>query len=680
MHKETENVKLYSPYVIKRLLYYIKPYKAVWTAAVIALFIATAAELYLPVIIKNALDKNLLLKYVLVTDNTNDYKDSVKIKNRIFIPTSSSAEVNHGNLFWYIINQPDKNTVSVINKHPDIFICNQDFSAAAITLENRKNLSTDELKIIRGQDIKKLKIYSALYLTLLAVVLIFTFIQVYFASWTGQKIMADLRNGLMEHVLGQSLNFLSRTPVGKLVSRIANDVETINEFFTEVTISFLKDFTIMAGVVIVMFSLNVKLALISLAALIPTVIIVYLFQEKIREAFRLVRIKLSDVNIFLSEHISGISTIQMFAREKEDISDFTDLNNSLLKAEILQLKTMAFFRPLVQLLSSVSIALIIWYSAGLNKNGMVSLGVLIAFIELISKFFKPIKDIAEKFNILQSAMAGGERLFSMLDISEKIPEEKNISPELSRTLENGLTEINFNNVVFSYVKGEIVLNKIKFNIKKGETVAIVGPTGSGKTTIANLLTRLWDTDEGEITLNGINIKKIPVNMLRNFIQPVQQDVFLFTGTIKENIDLGKNLPEEKITEAAVISQADRFIRKLPDGYSTHVTEGASNLSAGERQLIAFARIIAHNPKVIILDEATANVDTETESLLQEGMKNIFRHRTSLVIAHRLSTIKKADKILVVSHGKIVERGPHEELIKKKGLYYSLYKQQFNTGL
>ena len=495
--------------------------------------------------------------------------------------------------------------------------------------------------------------------------------------------MADIREGLLAHVMRQSLRYLGKTPVGSLVSRIANDVETINEFFTNVTISFLKDFSIMGGVIIVIFLLDVRLALVALVMVIPTFVLIVIFRNRMRESFRKVRARISNVNAYLSEHLGGMGTLQLFAVQGRSSSEFRSKGDALLSAELGQMRIMAVFRPLIELIASAAVALVIWYSTGLRDSGAVSLGVLIAFIDLVQRFFQPVKDIAEKFNILQSAMAGGERIFDMMDTVDRIPDGGNelaaCDDEAGSGTPETCGEIRFENVHFSYVPGEPVLKGLDITIPRGSTVAIVGATGAGKTTIANLLTRLWDPDSGRIMLDGRSISDRSLPDLRRTVQPVQQDVFLFSGTIADNIHLGRPMGMERIREAARLSRAAGFIESLPEGYDTHVAEGASNFSAGQRQLIAFARIIAHDPRVIILDEATANVDTETETLLQEGLEALLEDRTALIIAHRLSTIRKADRILVLGHGKLIEEGTHEELLDRKGVYHNLHRLQFEDA-
>jgi len=693
----------YSPRTMMRLFAYLKPYKFILSLTLLALIIATGAELYLPVILKRTLDENLLRRENRVSLH---YRRAVGGDSETLMPakdiaqslTENGVEIS-GSLFvsphllsnlserdrkaaviagwldaddWYLIQNPNDDVLEVIGRNSHLFFGESQDSSYAIRIIDRKKLSMADLRILRSGDIESLKSRSLQYLLLLLGVLLFSFAQVYLASWIGQRIMADIRRELLAHLARQSLHYLGKTPVGSLVSRVANDVETINEFFTNVTISFMKDGVIMIGVFVVLFLLNSHLALIALAASIPILILFAVFQKSIREAFRLVRARVSSVNAYLSEKLGGMSTVQLFNAQNRSRKDFQKRGRDLLNAELRQIKIMAVFRPIVDLMASAVVALIIWYFAGLHDKGLISLGVLIAFIELIRKFFQPVKDIAEKFNILQSAIAGGERIFDMIDTVDRIEDRSSLNTERL----NG--QISFENVHFSYVPGEPVIRGLNLQIQNGQTVAVVGATGAGKTTIANLITRFWEPDEGRILMDGRNIQDISLISLRQMVQPVQQDVFLFAGSVADNIALGLNMSRERIIEAARLSRADQFVRKLPKGYDTEIFEGAGNLSAGQRQLIAFARIIAHNPKVIILDEATANIDTETEKLLQAGVAYLLKNRTAIIVAHRLSTIRLVDRIMVLSHGMLIEEGTHEELIQKRGVYHNLYKLQFAT--
>jgi len=693
----------YSPKTMRRLLGYLKPYKFISALALLALIIATGAELYLPVILKRTLDENLLrrenrvtLRYVKKAWEDNGtsmlakgiaeslMENGVEIDGSLFVNPQLLSNLNEQDRNtamtagwldsddWYLIQNPDDAALNVIESNPRLFLVESQNSSYAMRIIDRNKLPVADQLILRSNDIVRLKSRSLQYLLFLLGVLSFSFVQVYLASWIGQKIMADIRQGLLTHLVRQSLHYLGKTLIGSLVSRIANDVETINEFFTNVTISLMKDGAIMIGVFIALFLLDSHLALIALAASVPILILFTVFQRSMKETFRQVRARVSSVNAYLSEKLGGMSTVQLFNAQSRSRTEFLKKGNDLLDAELKQIKIMAIFRPIIDLIASIVIALIIWYFAGLHNKGLISLGVLIAFIELIRKFFQPVRDIAEKFNILQSAITGGERIFEMIDTVDCIKDENSLTTEL-------LTgQIKFENVHFSYVPGEPVIRGLSFQIQTGQTVAVVGATGSGKTTIANLITRFWDPDAGRILMDGRDIRNISLSSLRQMVQPVQQDVFLFAGSVADNINLGLNMSKKKIIEAAQLSRADQFVRELPRGYDTSISEGAGNLSAGQRQLIAFARIIAHNPRVIILDEATANIDTETEKLLQAGVENLLRNRTAIIVAHRLSTIKLADRIMVLGHGILIEEGTHEELIQKRGVYSNLYKLQFAT--
>ncbi len=531
----------------------------------------------------------------------------------------------------------------------------------------------DSSIITAHPDTGMLKIKVLIYFGLLSGVLVFSFIQVYLMAYTGQAVMMDVRMKLYDHIIRQSAGFMGKTPVGSLVSRITSDVETLNEFFTSVATSILKDVSLVTGVIVTIFFLDRRLAVITVLTIPPVFAASWIFRIKARSAYRRVRTSVSKVNAFLSEHVAGMDIVQMFAREKKSAGEFGKYNSELLKANLSELYVFAFFKPLMNLFTSVTTGTVIYFGASGVLDKRISLGVLIAFISLIQKFYRPVLDFAEKFTILQSAMAGGERIFSLLDQSEQIGDTGGV--ELEKRIEG---KIEFRNVNFSYEKGTPVLKNLSFTVNPGETAAIAGYTGAGKTTIASLLTRMWDADEGEILIDGINIKDISLKSLRETVIPLQQDIFLFAGTIRENISMGRDLNEEEILNASIIAQAHPFIEKLPGGYDFVLSERASNISTGQRQLISFARVIARNPPVVILDEATASIDTETERLIQKAIEKLMENRTSIVIAHRLSTIKHADRILVLSSGELAEQGTHEELIRAEGLYYNLYKLQYET--
>lgn len=515
-----------------------------------------------------------------------------------------------------------------------------------------------------------LKQWSHVFLVLLTLSLGANFIQVYFSAKTGQKVMKDIRSELFSHLMKQNLKYLGDTPVGSLVSRVTSDVETVNELFTTVALALMKNIALIIGALITLFLLNVPLAWILLGTLPPLLILTLLVRSRIRRVYRDSQHQTSRINAFLSESLMGMEIVQLFGRMKWFREGFAERNQSHYKASMREMYTFAFFRPVVNLFTSLSVGFLIYYGTGMHNRGTVSLGVLIAFLHLVEKIYEPVKDITDKITILQSAMAGGERVFKMLDRDESMSD-----PDTKQSMERFSGEVEFKDVHFRY-KEEPILKGMSFRIHPGETLAVVGTTGAGKTTLANLLARFWDIESGEILLDGRDIRSIPLKDLRRHIQTVQQDVSLFSGTIRENISLGQDIPDEDIVEALKRVGAGPLLKQLPRGLDTELTQGAGNLSFGQRQLISFARIFVFNPSMIILDEATSNIDTETESWIQKGMEELLQGRTSLVIAHRLSTIARADRILVLKHGVLVEEGTHKKLMEQGGVYYNLYQLQY----
>lgn len=515
-----------------------------------------------------------------------------------------------------------------------------------------------------------------IYLAIIFIAFIINYGQIYLVQYTGQKIIFNLRQQIFEHIQGMSLSFFDKNPVGRLVTRVTNDTDTLNEMYTSVIVNLFNDIFIISGIIIAMLSINVKLALISLSTSPMIILGMYIYKKLAKQAYRLVRLKLARINAFLSEHISGMKIVQMFVMENKKYEDFKNINMEYYNANMKQLKVFAVFRPSMDLIYSLTLSLLIWYGGRSILSNIIEFGVLFAFVNYIQQMFQPIFDISEKYDILQSAMASAERIFMLLDTKEQI-----LNPKKPLPFENIEGRIEFKNVWFSYTGDEWVLKDISFHVNPGETVAFVGATGAGKTSIISLLCRFYDIQKGQILIDGKDIKEINQEDLRKNIGVVLQDVFLFTGNIKSNIRLNNNnITDEEIYNVSKYVNAHHFIKNLPDGYNSKVTERGSTLSAGQRQLIAFARALAFNPKILVLDEATANIDTETEILIQDALKKLTKGRTTLIIAHRLSTIQHADKIIVIHKGRIREMGTHKELLDKKGLYYDLYRLQYKEQL
>lgn len=486
----------------------------------------------------------------------------------------------------------------------------------------------------------------------------------------GQYIMYDLRKQIFDHLQKLNIQFFDRNPVGRLMTRVTTDVDALNEMFTAGFVSIFGDIFVLAGIVGVLFWMNWRMALV-LFSIIPLIILASAwFRRGARITYRQTRARIAAINAFLQEHISGMATVQLFNRETDEAEKFEVLNARHRDANIDSVFYYSVFYPVVELVETIGMALIVWYGGGQVIRGMLSIGTLIAFFQYAQRFYEPISDLSEKYNILQAAMAASERIFKTLDTPPRILDEGTLEIDHFESIE-------FRDVCFAYNEPEWVLKNVSFRVNRGERIAIVGHTGAGKTTVTALLLRFYEPQRGEILVNGIDIRRYTVPSLRSLFAIVQQDFFLFTGTITQNISLGDpKITAEVVREAAIRVQADRFIQRLPEGYDSEVRERGAGLSVGEKQLLSFARALAFNPPVLVLDEATSSIDTETEVLIQEAIQTLMSGRTSIVIAHRLSTIRSADTILVFHHGEIRERGTHEELIQHDGLYRKLYEIQY----
>lgn len=494
----------------------------------------------------------------------------------------------------------------------------------------------------------------------------------YYTQLLGQKTILDLRDQLYRHTMRLAAKFFDRTPIGRIVTRVTNDVESLNELFSSGIVMVFSDVFIILWILGFMFFIDWQLSLVTLSVLPILIYGTFLFRKKVRESYRDVRFHLARLNSYMQEHISGVGIVQIFSKEREEYKKFSGINAEHRDANVKSIFYYALFYPGVEFVSITAIALIIWYGGGEVIQGQVTLGVLFAFIQYTEMFFRPIRDLSEKYNIMQTAMASSERIFKLMDENTIIQD-----PEQPETLSGVKGKIEFKNVTFAYNTGEDVLKNINLTIEPGETVAIVGATGAGKTSIINILTRFYDIGKGEIQVDGIPITRLMKRELRKHISIVLQDVFLFHGTVASNI--GMNNPEitrVKIEEAARLVGADRFIRMLPNGYDEEVKERGATLSVGQKQLISFARALAHDPRILILDEATSSIDTETESLIQSAIEKLLVGRTAIVIAHRLSTIQNADKIIVMHKGEIKEMGTHRELLANRGIYFRLYQLQY----
>ena len=535
---------------------------------------------------------------------------------------------------------------------------------------------------------------ASIYVTALLLSFVFEFIQTYFMQWTGQKAMFDLRSEIFRHLQKLHVGFFDRNPVGRLVTRVTTDVDALNEMFTAGVVSIFEDIFVLAGIVVIMLRMKWWLALITFAVLPLIFWATMIFRRKVRESYRRIRTAIARINAYLQEHISGIVVLQLFNREERAFKSFEEVNAMHMDAFKDAIMAHAIYYPIVEILSALAIACVIWFGGGQVLRGTVTLGIVVAFIQYAQRFFRPIQDLSEKYNILQSAMASSERIFKLLDTPAEV-----VSPSIPRHVD-GPGRIEFENVWFAYNRvqpkkrdtnghpqpeiaheatGEPdwVLRNVSFAIEPGETVAIVGHTGAGKTTIISLLLRFYDIQRGSIRVDGIDIRDMDLAELRRRYGVVLQDPFLFSGTIGDNIRLGsKWVTREMVENAADDVNIGEFISALPGGFTEPVRERGSTLSTGQKQLISFARALAHQPRILILDEATSSVDTDTELRVREALTRMVEGRTSIIIAHRLSTVQRADKIIVMHKSQLREMGSHQELLAQRGIYWKLYQLQY----
>ncbi|TET22472.1 MAG: ABC transporter ATP-binding protein [Candidatus Cloacimonadota bacterium] len=678
--------KSYDGRLIKRLLAFVKPYTIFVIVAIILLFLITGLSLSLPYLTKIAIDRYMTPSGRRIV--TNDAKvlkalekqeALVMVQDGYFIDMrkidkQTRFELEKEKILedkYYIISAED------IDKEHYHLLAAKDRAIFADTLvflrtDRTGDLSVRQLLSIRREAIAGVHRLVIIFLAVIVISFILNYVQVYILQYTGQKVMFDMRMNVFAHLQKMNVAFFDKNPVGRLVTRVTNDIAVINEMFTNVIVNLFSDIFILIGVVAIMFYLNWKLASVIMIVAPILVVVTIIFRNKVRKAYRWVRVTVAKINTYIAENIAGMWVVQLFTREKENLRKFKEINRENYDANMSQLLVFATFRPLIDLVFAFALALIIWYGGGRVIEQTLTFGALVAFLAYVEKFFQPIRDLSEKYNILQAAMASSERVFLLLDREDAI-EESTVKKEI-RKIKGG---IQFDSVWFGYNEDNFVLKDISFNVKPGESLAIVGATGAGKTSIINLLLRFYELNKGTIRLDGIDICDLHRDFLRKSIGVVLQDVFLFSGSIKKNIVLGKDdMDEKNLERIAQYVNADRFINRIPDRFNAEVMERGSLLSQGEKQLLAFARVLAYDPSVLILDEATSSVDSETESLIEDALDKLMKNRTFIVIAHRLSTIERIDNIIVLHKGRIVERGTHKELLEAKGFYHDLYRIQF----
>jgi ABC-type multidrug transport system fused ATPase/permease subunit len=671
--------KPYNLRLLKRLVPYAIPYKKVISLSLLLSILMTLMELSLPYLSKVAIDRYILSSWYQVNlskmkgSETHEFiknydhllersedgsrgiisnVDIKKIDPSVFHEYRNKGIISQKRYYKIRPEAGDSSTFIKSGK----YAINMVDGSVVIPIEELNNLKPAEIVKVRERDLRGVAMVGMVLIVLLCVSFGVGYTEYYLLELTGQNIMQDIRLQLFRRMQSQAVSFFDKNPVGRLVTRVTNDIENLNEMFKSVFITVFKDIFILIGILGVLIYLNWRLALVSFVILPFIFGLTLLFSSLAREAFRELREKVAKMNAFMQERFSGMRIIQLFAREEFQMKSFAKINHENYLAGMRQIRIFAIFMPIMEVFSSFAVALIIWHGGGKVIGEQLTLGSLVAFISYIQMFFKPIRDISEKYNIMQSAMASTERIIEFMDHEEEIPDPDH--PVRPARVEGHL---DFKGVSFAYQENHPVLRDVSFQVKPGEMVAIVGATGAGKTTAVNLIERFYDTDSGSVLLDGYDIRKWAKSELRSQIGLVMQDVFIFGGTLKENISLGRDeISAEAIDQAVRQANANWFIQRLPDGLYQETGEGGSTLSAGERQLLSFARALAYDPKVLILDEATSSVDPETERLIQEAISRITKKRTTLVVAHRLSTIRQADRILVMHHGQIREQGTHEE--------------------
>lgn len=682
---------------MKRLLTYLKPHKWVMIAATALVLLIIAVELYRPVIIGDAIDNYINGYYQPYRVASKGEAGAVRYRD-IFLTReestsdsllngssdsaygsgssdSGSAESgivsNKDGLYYQLLLYEDRYYMAEeLTKEETVLLAEGSPAVLSEYAARSIPLTKEDLKELRRFDFTGILKAAGLYLLMLLLGFVLNALDTWMLQKMGQSIIYRMREEVFEHIHSLSLSFFNTTPVGKLVTRVSNDTEAVNELFTTILVKLFKNLVKIIGYAVVMLSINVRMALVSFLLLPLVTVLTFAFRYLSRKAYQITRNRITELNTFLSEHLSGMKLIQIFAREQAKYEEFSAKSLNLFKANWREVMVFAIFRPSIYMISVIAMIIVIGTGSYSVLQGSLSLGTLFIFISYISSFFEPIQELAEQFGTLQSSLASAEKLFSILD---EQPEIVNPSHPVPVQIQG---RIEFKHVWFAYEKEDYILKDVSFTIRPGEKVAFVGATGAGKSSILNLIGRYFDIQKGEILIDGVNIKDIDTDVLRAAIGQVQQDVFLFTGDIKSNISLGnESITLKDVKHAAEVVHADSFIEKLPGQYDAPVTERGSTLSAGQRQLISFARTLAYQPSILVLDEATANIDTETESLITQALQKLMEGRTTIMVAHRLSTIQHADKILVMHQGRIRESGSHQELLQQNGLYKKLYDLQ-----
>lgn len=674
----------YEGNVFSRLFSYMKPHIKVILLCFALILVITGLDLVRPMLIARAIDTYIEgydreYAYVSEKDAQVEYDGLYLSKDYEEGSADTFALMVYYDDSYYFFRDLSEGEKDELLEVASGTIENSSADPAYLTISGTAYtgalLEKSELSVLRANDISGIKTIAILY----AVVLVITFAcnlsQTWLLQLTGQNVIYSIRQEIFEHIHTLPLRFFDVTPVGRIVTRVTNDVEGLNNMYTTIIVQLFRNTILIIGYAVVMISINVKLALLCFLFLPIIFGLTVVFRKLSRKIYRIVRTKISALNTFLAENISGMKLIQVFAREKEKQAEFEAQSDDLYKSQMKEIIVLSVFRPFIFVTSNLALAVIIYSSGNFVLKNILTLGTMYIFVNYINSFFQPIQQLAEQFSTLQNALASAEKIFTILDERNTILED-----EKPVTLGDIKGKIEFRHVWFAYENEDYVLKDVSFVINPGEKVAFVGATGAGKSSILNLIGRYYDIQKGEILIDGVDIRRLSTKEIRHAIGQVQQDVFVFTGDIKSNIRLlDESITDEDIKNASVAVNAAHFIENLPNGYNEPVTERGSTLSAGQRQLLSFARTLAYDPKILVMDEATANIDTETELLIQEALETLMTGRTTIMVAHRLSTIQHADNIIVMHKGRIRESGTHQELLEQNGIYKKLYElQQHNN--
>lgn len=690
IHEEKKVVEIKDSQLLKKLLAYALPHWKTILLCVALAFLIVVTDLARPYMIKVAIDDHIggLHKpmYAAPADQAGrlerygrpivvDGRAYVRANGPIAALDAAEAEgvrkvriVEAGGANYLTDGWPDtKETpeVRITDAKTELFAGGQVYAA--------ERLDANAADAFRARDLSGFFVLGVLFLAIVIAGSALSYVQTNLLQYTGQHIIYRIREELFTHLSRMSVSFFDRNPVGRLVVRVTQDTESLNQLYSQVIVNLVKDVIMLLGIVVIMFQMSVKLTLLVLVVLPVLAGLTFWYRTVVRAAQRQVRLLLARLNSFLAENLSGIRITQLFTREERQLEQFRDLNDQHYRAGMRGTVINSIFQPAIGFIGNLAIALLMWYGGASVLGGSITFGIVYAFTHYVRQFFNPLMSLAEKYNQVQTAMVGAERIFDML--AEK---PATVDPEKPKPLPPHIRgEIEFDHVWFAYNEGEWVLRDVSFKIEPGQTVAFVGATGAGKSSVIQLINRFYDIQKGSIRLDGIDIREIPLNQLRRAISIVQQDVFLFNGDIASNIRLSETgITDEQIRESARMVHMADFIEKQPLGYATPLGERGVNLSLGQRQLLSFARAIVFRPQILILDEATSNIDTETELIVQEALKTISKNRTTLIVAHRLSTIRHADQIIVMHKGKVREIGNHYQLLAQKGYYYRLYELQY----